>query len=250
MKRTNTQQFLSNKALNYLCRHVDFENICLRDFVEQLETKNVSKKNDEKKGTDEYVYPFQPKCGPYTHPSIIKTGKRKGTCGEGNKYREENGYCKVPQWLFPDTASFRGNCLECPVEDFQNSMEVHAQLVLCLFLPHRKKEDLCLQDGAPFPYLRKLRNIYESDSNEAIDSFKKIFKKRNINLLTNIQNCRANSLRYKFSGDELKTKTEAFNPTKTNGDENNIDEDDEEEDDIVETSYDQIMGEVRSGTSG
>ena len=101
-------------------------------------------------------YPFESDTGHSKHPSVLKSGKRKGQCSQGVKDQEEPVLIRVSQWMFPDTAAFKGNIFECDETGMNSHMEQYAQLVLTLFLPHRHVGDLQAVNTDKFPYLLKL----------------------------------------------------------------------------------------------
>ena len=224
--------YFENHALHYLCRHSEIETVSLRQFVEEFEICHVGKKDDE-------VLRFQPDTGFYSHPSVLKGGKDRGKCSQGVRDRTDGHVLiRVSQWMFPDTASFKHNIFTCSPSQMNTAMEEYAQLVLTLFLPHRHVNDLKAVGVTRFPYLEKLREVYEYDrvlemqGDEAI-----VFKKRNVDFLQNMQDARSNSLRYKMSGDPLAKITEPYQPDNPQDGDFSDDEEEEEEPEIEETAY-------------
>ena len=106
---------------------------------------------------DEDALPFEADTSFYRHSSVLKHGTRKGMCAEGVKKCENYVLICVSQWMFPDTASFKGYIFECDGSDMNSKMEEYAQLDLMLFLPHHHVGDLKINGTAKFPYLLKLR---------------------------------------------------------------------------------------------
>ena len=128
--------FFENCALHCLCRHEELEDLSLRQFIEWHTTACVTKKNADK------VLPFIGDTGHCVHPSCVKRGSRKGQCAQGAIEQENPAFIRVSQWMFPDTATFKANLLECPSDKINTKMEECSQLVLALFFPHRHVGDL------------------------------------------------------------------------------------------------------------
>ena len=224
--------FFENYALHYLCRPAEFEEVSLREFTECYVVKNVSKKNED-------IIPFLADTGHYRHPSARKRGKTKGKCAQGLIEREEYGLLRVSQWMFPDTASFKGNILFCAPEDINSKMEEYAQLVLSLFLPHRHEGELKSVGDTRFPYVYKLREVYEVE-NRGQDF--QVFSEQNTTFLQNLQNARSNSLRFKMCGDPLAKETHAYqspNPQEA-------DDDEADEPEIEETAYELFKDQLEA----
>ena len=99
---------------------------------------------------------FISNTGHYVHPSVKKLKNGRYTkASQGVKIRRVLVWIKVSQWMFPDTSHFHGsNICTCSEEKFNKAMEVYAQIVLTLFLPHRCLNDLNI--AGAFSYIRKL----------------------------------------------------------------------------------------------
>ena len=238
--------FFENFALHYLCRHDSLNDISLRTFTETFLVQNVTKRNEDE------ILAFTPDTGFYQHPSVLKSGRRKGLCGQGLICRQEVGFMRVCQWMFPDTASFKANIVDCPESEMNNKMEEYAQLVLTLFLPHRHAGDLKVSWATPFPYVHKLQEVYQRDvMAKRWGEPMVVFTDQNTNFLQNLQNCRSNSLRYKMNGDELSNCTVPYQSPNPQDADNNFQE--EEEPEIEETAYElfkhQIEQEVVCGST-
>ena len=219
------EQFFENSALDYMCRNSHLEDLCLAHFTEQYCTVCAPQNHKEKE-----IFPFVAKTEHYDHPSVFKTGKRKGDCSRGSTARTEAVLFRVSQWMFPDTADFGANIFTCDESQFNNSMNTYAHLVLALFMPHRCRDDL--REGSNFQYLRKLRNVYGQEMRED-ECDRVVFNDRNVSILQNIQNCRSNTLRYKAKDDPLTSCTIPYKSESISQDE----DEEENDDDEVETSF-------------
>jgi Helitron helicase-like domain at N-terminus len=227
----DSTSFFENLALNYLCRHEDLDEESLRSFTERYDSRYIPKENDEEK-----VLPFQPSTRHFKHPSVLKSGGRKGQCSRGSKLKEEHTLVQVSQWMFPDTANFGGDILNCALCEMNNEMESYAELVLCLFLPLRCKDDILSQSASKFRHTHKLQEVYRSDEHRQQLGLEPIvFTKANIDLLQNIQNARSNSLRFKMGDDELTKRTQPYVSPNQEG--TASDEKDDEEEDVDEATY-------------
>ena len=111
--------------------------------------------------------------------------------------------------MFPDTAEFDGNIVEATESERCNAMEKYAQTVLTLLVPHRHKDDIMSSAGnTKFPYIQKLQEIYDSDQKLLRKNKKaRVFHSENMLFLQNIQDSRANAIRYKLTGDDLERCT-------------------------------------------
>ena len=227
------ESFFENVALDYLCRHEELEPLSIADFVEGFTSTYISLKTEEEEDVE--IYPFKPESNVYRHPSVFKRGPRKGRCSRGSVPREDDVYFRVSQWMFPDTASFKDNIITCHPQKFCRAMEVYAEVVLTLFLPHRRAADLHMPDEQPFKYVRKFRQVYTS---EITTRSLQVFTERNIAFLQNLQDCRSNSLRFKSIGDPLEEVTMAYQSPNSDKDDWNIEEEDEDEE---ETSYEEFL---------
>ena len=102
--------------------------------------------------------------------------------------RNKPGLIKVMQWMFPDTALFKGNIFDPLLIAFSNTLAVYAQHVLALFYPHRRQSDIIVDDGASFPHIQKLRIVHDLDSAQVCNEDKILFTNRNTAFLQNVQN--------------------------------------------------------------
>ena len=138
--------YFENQALHYLCwpKGEEFESLCVKDFYEIFQVKAKTKIGLVK------GYDFQADTCFFKHPSFnTKTQK----FNQWVVARDEPSYIKVSQWAFPDAASFKGDILTCQQSEFNGKMETYARLVLTLFLPFRKGDDLRSQLHTSFPSL-------------------------------------------------------------------------------------------------
>lgn len=230
--------FFESAALNYLCRAKELESVCLKDFTEQYYSTYVPKEND-----DNEVLPYLPDTGFFQHPSVLCSGINKGKCKQGVGVRELRGHIKLAQWMFPDTADFKGSIIDCHDSVINNKMEVYSQVVMTLLLSHRSSEDLQIPGNRP--YTMKLRQTYKKemrDRNKGIPP--KVFTEAHMQFLQNLQNCRANSLRYKVKGDELERRTVPYENELADSDDENDDEDDNDDDDDI--AYEAFMDQLTS----
>jgi hypothetical protein len=226
-----SDHYLENFALHYFCRPLTLENLSPREFFEEYNVTVIRK--DPKDGEPDLR--FISDTGFFKHPSAKKTRKR-GTeqCRQGVQPHAKGRLdIKVSQWSFPDTAQFKNNILTCPASAINQSMEEYAYTMLLLFHHYRSHEDLLpAVTAASFPYVMKLREIYEHEV--LLESVPKhVFTERNMTFLQNIQNCAHNSLRYKVGTDDLQSVTECFRPEQVetcNQDENQAQEFEDEED--------------------
>ena len=236
--------FFENQALDYLCRSEKLEDLCLFDCTQECVSHPVPKKatgTKKKKRKTNPVLPMRPDTGHYAHPSVVKRGKNKGTCSQGFKEREERVYARISQWMFPDTADFKGDIRTAAPNDLNSKMEVYAQLVLCLFMPHRSRDDITVA-GSPFPCTEKLQevwNVEEGHRSRGENDRIRVFTTEHTTFLQNLQNCRSNSLRYKVQNDPLSKETEPYNSPNAP---DRADEDDTEEDTEPDiTAYDEFV---------
>ena len=232
--------FFKNQALHYLCRP-DCAKLCsLKQFVEEFEVKYVTRAS-----LRDGVIPFLSDTGYFQHPSrheTVQGGKTVVECRQGVMEREVPVLIKISQWTFPDTAAFRANILTCDEKEFNAVMEEYAEIVLTLLLPHRHCRDLQMDSEGRFPYLRKFRDVYETEMlDEVFGKEPVVFSDSNIRFLQNIQNARSNSLRYKVNTDDLASDTRPFTPADCQMN-LHLDSDEEQESDDEEGgSYEEFM---------
>ena len=222
--------FFENAALNYLCRSKHLEDLSLRDFTERYYARSAPRDFDP----DE-VFPFEAETVAFQHPSVLKCGSRKGKCSQGLQLRDAPILMRVSQWMFPDTAEFKADMLVCDPTAFARWMEEYAQLILCLFVPHRCKEDIMAEGGRTVSvHIRKLQHLCAADEmrNSSYGTGAYFFTPRNTSFLQNLQNCRSNSLCYIMKADDVGQDTEephnCPNGAQKPGDEDDDDEEHEE----------------------
>ena len=232
--------FLENMAFHYLCRPESLEDLNLKSFTEKWQTAYVPRKPKRRNADDREVFPFEIDTGAFRHPSVTTVGRgknKKKACSQGVKEREEKTYAMVPQWAFPDTETFRSDMLTCSEEDICRPMELHAQYILTLLVPHRSAESLQSSGHIQYPYVHKLREIYDEDEHRrSMGLEKKVFTTENQQFLQNIQNAAYNCTRFKCCFDELANETDPFQGEE---DENvfagaTLDSDDEDEEEEEE----------------
>jgi hypothetical protein len=133
--------YFENQALHYLCRPIFLEDLSVREFYEMYQTVPSAVNQKRKQGGADLKYLAT--SGPFQHPSCHKH-KQTGILGgtkQAEKLRDERGYVKVPQFMFPDASKFGGNILNCPVEDIMDKMETYSEAVLTLFMPFCTLDD-------------------------------------------------------------------------------------------------------------
>ena len=230
--------FFESAALNYLCRSKELERVCLKDFTEQYYSTYVPKDND-----DDEVLPYMSDTGFFKHPSVIASGTNKGKCRQGVGVRLLRGYIKLAQWMFPDTADFKSSIIDCHVSVINKKMEVYSQVVMSLLLPHRSSEDL--QIPGNHPYTMKLRETYTREMRDRKRGKPpKVFTDAHMAFLQNVQDCRANSLRYKLKGDELERRTVPYQNELPDSDDEAGDDDDDDDDDNDDMAYEAFMDQL------
>ena len=231
--------FFENLALNYLCRNEKLDRESLRSFMERYESCYIPREND-----DEEVLPFEAHCGQFKHPSVVKSGFRKGKCNRGSRLREEPTLIQVSQWMFNDTADFQGDILTCSESEMNTAMESYAEVALCLLYPLRQKNDIQSKTATKFKHTHKLQEVYQSDEYRKTQGLQPVFfTEKNIVFSQNIQNARSNSLRFKLGEDELSSLTEPYVSPNSTGHENNEEEKVEEEPEATYEEFSQLLEE-------
>jgi hypothetical protein len=143
--------------------------------------------------------------GPFQHPSCHRH-KRTGVLGgtkQAAQPRDERGYVKVPQFMFPDAGKFGGSILNCPVEDITDVMETYSEVVLTLFMRFRTIEDFKPVSAGILnprhPMTLRLRELWEESQYARLlpRDTPAVFTNENLELLQNIQDCAYNGMRYK-----------------------------------------------------
>ena len=86
-----------------LCRPDEAETDCVAHFCEECEVAWVTKKNDDE------VSPFKPRCGDSVHPSVTKSKDGQVKVQQGVRVRDVPALFCVPEFMFPDTASFQAD---------------------------------------------------------------------------------------------------------------------------------------------
>ena len=80
--------------------------------------------------------PFKPRCGDFVHPSVTKSKDGQVKVQQGVRVRDVPALFCVPEFMFPDTASFQADITNCKESEMNAQMETHLQLVLTLRLRH------------------------------------------------------------------------------------------------------------------
>lgn len=171
--------------------------------------------------------------GSSTPKSTPKKNRDYSKTKQGVKTRDYPLLIKISQWMFPDTGKFKGHILTCPEDQITSDMEIYAQLVLALFLPHRCLSDL--QSTGTHPFTKKLRQVNSLDTLNVRNGIPPVvFSDENLQFLQNIQDCAYNSMRYKVGKDILQSETEPF--TNYDGAEEATEDNEDDSDDIPEDS--------------
>ena len=157
--------FFENQSIDYLCRSVELELVSMYEMIENYQVKMVPKHKPRKNKKQKVnpICPFEPNTGHYKHPSVLKSGPRKHKCAKGLQLRDCPVLPKVSQWMFPDTADFKGDIRTCDETMMNSKMETYAQLVLSLFLPHRCADDL-KANVEKFRYTHKLQEVHQRET--------------------------------------------------------------------------------------
>jgi hypothetical protein len=180
------------------------------------------------------------------HKNPAKSGKSPSTprkppaeTHQGVTEKEKSKKIKLLQWMFPNTVKFKNHILKCPVEDITNDMEIYAQEILVLLLPHRCLDDLkSSRSPNTKPFTMKLREVNESDlQKQANEEEPIIFKSDNLDFLQNIQDGAYNSLRYKVGEHDLASVTVPFNNYEGAEEATSDVEDKEEQQKNADTAY-------------
>jgi hypothetical protein len=90
---------------------------------------------------------FQKDMGFFKHPgwrNVATRTEHTECCAQAMEKRVELVLVHVSQWIFPNTATFKGNILTCQDDDITGSMEKWSSLVLTLFHPFWSESDLCV----------------------------------------------------------------------------------------------------------
>ena len=96
--------------------------------------------------------------GYFKHPSA--TGNMARGTRQGVSKRPKALFIKVNQWIFPDSAAFKGNILTCDVSEINSAMEQYAQWMLLLLHSYRSMQDLSPDMcDSKFPFVLKLREL-------------------------------------------------------------------------------------------
>ena len=241
--------YFENKAIHYLCRPDTLNTLSAKEFYENYVTVQVSKVKKKRKREEQDLL-YKQNTGYFQHCSarIDKNGKI-GNVQQSAKEREERTYIKVPQWEFPDTASFKGDILTCSSENINVAMEKYAETVLVLLMPYRSINDFVTKNRTieNISYVEKLREVYISEEEKIFNGGNaKVFTNDNIRFLQNIQNAAYNSMRYKIPSDDLQSVT---NPFSQKGICVPITDDTDNEDTMEETNeymYEQMLADLDS----
>ena len=119
----------------------------------------------KKRKCDEHDLLYKNNTGYFQHSSarIDKNGKI-GKVQQCAKEPEDRTYIKVPQWEFPDMASFKGDILMCCTENISVAMEKYAETVLILLMPYWSINDFLTESRTieNISYVEKLCEVYIS----------------------------------------------------------------------------------------
>jgi hypothetical protein len=113
--------YFENLALHYLCRPNDLSSLSPRIFFEKYYVVDIPLKKQLKRVDVELR--FISDTGYFKHPSLKKVNGNTFLCHQGVAERDKTSLIKVPQWLWPDTGTFKDNSLYCDVRKINNAME-------------------------------------------------------------------------------------------------------------------------------
>ena len=210
------KNFFENSALHYLCRPHELEDVDVFTFYTEYETRYISTrkketKKDDNDNDDAEVLPFE-NNDHFQHPSYKVKQDRMA---QGVRRRELSAILKLHQWYFPDAAQFEASILD-ETTTITPKIEEYARLVLLLFLPFRKDDDL-RQNGS---CARKLRSCFQRGE----------IRQFAFEYLQNVQDGRSNALRHGAIEDELARTTIPFQATEDGFDHEASDDDDGDDD--------------------
>jgi hypothetical protein len=173
---SNPAPFFQCAALHFLNRPEELDACCAFDFYSRYEVVRITSKNADDLLSFHKTEHFQ-------HPSF-----RKDRFMQGVRERSRPHLVKIFQYDFPDTAEFGGSIL---TGDVTEAMEKYSELVLLLFVPYRKYEDLT-QRGS---FTLKLRQCIG------------LLQQRHRDFLQNVQDSKSNSFRNTRLEDDLQRVT-------------------------------------------
>jgi hypothetical protein len=123
LKHVDKEPIFVSAAMHYLCRPQELFHVNVFDFYSQYEIIDFTGKMKRGKEIFEFTN------GEFTHPSYsIKTN----TMLQCIVKRKTKALICVPQYTFPDTASFNGSILDQNTKS-NEEMELYAKMVLILF---------------------------------------------------------------------------------------------------------------------
>ena len=177
--------FFVNSAFHYLCRPTELESVCLYEFTAGYHVVKHYKKQKK-----EGLLFFSNEV--YQHPSFNQKTNR---FHQAVRERAIPVVPKVFQYDFPDTAKFGGSIMKKGIYE-SPVMDDYARRALSLFIPHRRSSDLQIQGS----HVKKYRQALKT----------KAITPRYLRILQNIQDAKANALRFKIQTDDLEKDTVSF----------------------------------------
>lgn len=193
----NKQTNFQCNAIHYLCRPISLQMLSPFNFYSMYEVVNFSKKTMIQ-GAEPFI-----NTNYFKHPSY---SNKTNCCTKAVIKRKKKAFVQISQYYFTDSANFQCNILDA-TSQITEDIEIYANLVVLLFMPYRCDNDLRI-DGH---YTTLLRDAIMFNR---IDPIYKCF-------LQNIQDCKANSFRFKITSDELERSAEPFHDTLNHVDANN-----------------------------
>jgi Helitron helicase-like domain at N-terminus/PIF1-like helicase len=209
----NKVTFFQCSALHYLCRPFELNHLSAFEFYTNYEVINATSQNRES------LLQFW-KDGTYVHPSY---SKEKNIFRQGVRARQKKVLVNIFQYDFPDTAGFDGPITDETTE-INEIMEEYSELVLLLFSPYRREQDLCIDNSFTLRFRDSIN--------------KKVFPESTFTFLQNLQDCKSNSFRSAMIEDDLQRNTDPLqssegNDTRQLGDDDEFDMEDQQLEDFL-----------------
>jgi AAA domain/Helitron helicase-like domain at N-terminus len=186
LRHVNKEPIFNNAAMHYLCRPIELSNVNAFDFYSKFDVVDSS----GRRTTNRQVYEFSNEV--FAHPSYSDSSKGMLQCIVESTQRK---LIRIPQYSFPDTASFNGSILSASSPANEDMIQ-YAKMALLLFKPFRTHNDLICSGS----YVSTFR-LFASTS---------LFTSQAKQWLQNVQDCRANTFRLSKVEDELQQTTKIY----------------------------------------